>query len=826
MKGIKCWGIIMIIYRNSAELKGNSYNSIENTYEPCDLDTENKDSNFVYYARKDSNGNVQLLETHLYNVAALSSSFSYCPNISKLMGLLHDLGKATNSFQKYLENGGERGSVIHAFQGAFYGDEISCAESAPSVLLKDILEMVIISHHNELRDGISPDGLSVFFDILNRKADQKLYYTEVKRYIQADSNLNENIRNLVVPAQEEINEVIKLIQRTFLGASRDFAVGLFSKYIYSCLVDSDRLDAYLFEANEPYIEKNTDWDYLITIFENNICGFSAQREIDRIRKDISEKCKSAAIKETGIYQLSVPTGGGKTLSSLRFALHHTKKYNKKRIIYVIPYLSIIEQTSESIRKILNLDSENEILLENHSNIVPSNDDDERSARKLAASRWDKPIIVTTMVQFLETVMSARGSKLRKFHHMQEAVIIFDEIQSLPLHSIHLFNETISFLSKILNSTILLCTATQPRIGYTERKNLLLSENCNLIENTAEAFQKLKRTEVVMEKSKTSEELIEFILEKADENKNCLVIVNTKKQARQLYEGIKKAENASPFIIFHLSTSMCPAHRFNVLNEVKSSMDKNCTKVICVSTQLIEAGVDISFDCVIRSMAGLDSIIQAAGRCNRNGNSQGITKKTYIIPLDENLDKLLAIQYGKDATMRVINEKSDNDFLSQEALDSFYKYYYSVRENKGIMDFPAGDKGSVYEMLSKNRGVNNYKSIKGEFFPHILSHAFESADKSYSVIENNTQPVVVCWKESEALIDAFIKAYAIKDKIFIIRKLERFSVSLYEYEINKAMEKGALKYLENDEFGIKILDKNFYSDEIGATLESDIKQLII
>lgn len=794
---------------------------------PCSEYANTKyDSNkMLFYARKDNCGNKQTLDTHLYNVAALSSMFSNYLNISKLAGLLHDLGKATTAFQNYLEKGGERGGVIHAFQGAFYADEITCEKRASSILLKDILEFAIISHHNELDDGVSPDGLAVFYDRLNRKTDTALNYAEVKRYVQADGNLDKEIKDLFCSAQAEINESVKLIQRTFSGASRDFALGLFAKYIYSCLIDSDRLDAYLFEAKESYAEKNADWDCLIDTFENNIAKFSEQREIDRIRKDISEKCKSAAAKPTGIYQLSVPTGGGKTLSSLRFALHHAKEHNKVRIIYVIPYLSIIEQTSENIRTILNLGNEYDILLEHHSNIVPPDDDDEISARRLAASRWDKPIIITTMVQFLETVMSAKGSKLRKFHHMQNAVIIFDEIQSLPLHSIHLFNEAVSFLSKILNTTILLCTATQPRIANTERKNLLLAENPNLIENTEEAFRKLKRTQAVMEKAKTSEEFIKFVLEKSEENNNCLVIVNTRKQARQLFEGIKKADTSHSFKIFHLSTSMCSAHRFDVLDDVKVLMDRQSQKVICISTQLIEAGVDISFECVIRAMAGLDSITQAAGRCNRNGNQQGVTKKVYVVPLEENLDRLPEIGYGKDCTLRVITDSPEIDFLSREALDRFYQYYYSVRENRGIMDFPAGDKGSVYEMLSKNRGADNFESLKGGRFPHILSHAFKSADKCYSVIDNNTQTVVVCWKDAEKLIEDYKKAYSIKEKISIIRKLERYSVSFYEYEIKKVIEKGALYVLDNDDFGIKILHKSLYSDEIGAIIESNMQPLI-
>ena len=235
-------------------------------------------------------------------------------------------------------------------------------------------------------------------------------------------------------------------------------------------------------------------------------------------------------------------------------------------------------------------------------------------RRLTAARWDSPIIITTMVRFMETVMSSKSGVLRKFASMADSVIIFDEIQSMPVKAVHCFNEVVTFLSKILNTTIVLCSATQPTLEATQRTNLILDNNAKLID-CGDEFQNIKRVTVTPESEKDCVSAADFILEKANANGNCLVIVNTKKTAFEIYNQLIR--QSTDFEVLHLSTSMCQSHRVQVINLLKESL-KNQKRIICVSTQLIEAGVDISFSCVIRAMSGLDSIAQAAGRCNRNG----------------------------------------------------------------------------------------------------------------------------------------------------------------------------------------------------------------
>jgi CRISPR-associated endonuclease/helicase Cas3 len=434
---------------------------------------------------------------------------------------------------------------------------------------------------------------------------------------------------------------------------------------------NERRDTYLFDINKHCNPEDTDWDSLIDIFEEglqellekNIQKFGTESKIVKIRQTVSDQCKEAATKKTGIYQLSVPTGGGKTLSSLRFSLHHCKAENKKRIIYVIPYLSIIEQTASEIRKILNLSENNDILLEHHSNIVLPDDEEEQEIRKLSTSRWDKTIVITTAVQFLETVMSSRGGDLRKFHNMSDSVIIFDEVQSLPIKSIHLFNETITFLAKFCNATILLCTATQPQLDKTERNNLLLEDNPNLID-CSNLFEELRRTRIVVLEEKNIDDFGAFISEKADVLGNCLAIVNTKKSALEVFERLK---GKSDFEVYHLSTAMCSIHRTETISKIKDALS-NKRKIICVATQLIEAGIDISFSCVVRAIVGLDSIAQAAGRCNRNGESES-PLEVYVIPLKgENLDKLQDIKAGKEITERLIRNSKGADLLDSTIMD--------------------------------------------------------------------------------------------------------------------------------------------------------------
>ncbi len=543
---------------------------------------------------------------------------------------------------------------------------------------------------------------------------------------------------------------------------------------------------------------------------------SLQRYAQRYRYDANKLQIEKAVYTSSLFQL-----GEERLSSLRFALHHAKAFDKSRIIYVIPYLSIIDQTAKSIRDIFAANGDENLILEHHSDINEPENEEEGRNTKLATSRWENPIIITTLVQFLETVMSSKSGKLRKFHNMQDSIIIFDEIQSLPVHSIHLFNEVITFLSKILNCTILLCTATQPLLDKTERKNLLLSTSANLIGDVTPLFINRRRTNIIVESEKDVYSFADFIAKKAEENNNCLVIVNTKKMARELYGMLISTINSSS--LFHLSTSMCSVHRLDTLNNIKISLTSG-KKAICISTQLIEAGVDISFDCVIRAMAGLDSIIQAAGRCNRNGEAQE-PKNVYVVPIKgENLDKLIDIKQGKNILDRIIRENPRLDLLSNKALEAYYRYYFFER-NK-IMDFPT-EKGSIYSMLSSNSaGKENYKNRTGKSYQYVLGQAFATASEYYQTIGSNTKSVIVIYKQSKELIERFKQSRDIKEKLSLLRKLNRYTIQVFQgCELDRLIANNSVTIID-DEFGIKLLDDRLYSTEIGLVSEAEYENIVI
>lgn len=617
----------------------------------------------VLLARKDEEGNTQALYDHLHGAGRLASGFEdEFADISRTAAVLHDVGKVAQQFQTYLlSDDGHRGDVQHARQGAFVVNDFFESKGEIEEIAKEILELAISKHHGGLPDCIDESGNRAFLLGFTEsdKSNEKYAYQEIKRGLNGLAlDLQSNFRG----SAEDIACFLKKIKS--LRLSKDsiyFYLGLLVKLIYSRLVDADRTDAACFETRKQYRPNAVDWQNLISRLDKSMRSFDSSSEINRIRHQINEQCCLAGARETGIYRLSIPTGGGKTLASLNFALHHALKTGKRRIIYVIPYLSITTQTAKTFRDVLGLNSDSDVLLEHYStagmqrsadvadNASSEFEDAGEHQRKLAAERWDNPIIVTTMVEFLETVMSARGTKLRKFHNMADSVIIFDEIQSLPMNTINLFNEIVSFLSKITNSTILLCSATQPLLEKTKRENLLLSEKPDLIAETESYEDKLRRTRIVASaENKSCDELGQIIYQQARKNGNCLAIVNLKKEAREIFQCLERLDVNHEFELIHLSTAMCGRHRTDCLNRIGALLDPGNPKpVICVSTQLIEAGVDISFACVVRAMAGLDSIMQAAGRCNRNGESVE-PKNVYVylktLPKDEQKQK--NVVFGK------------------------------------------------------------------------------------------------------------------------------------------------------------------------------------
>ncbi|MFA5260489.1 MAG: CRISPR-associated helicase Cas3' [Candidatus Omnitrophota bacterium] len=743
----------------------------------------------TYYARKD-----QTLDEHIENTANCAGKFANvfgCTNIAYTAGLLHDFGKYTRAFQDYLQrslNGGDarRGEVIHALQGAKFA-----LENIKDSVVADIIGNVIATHHGGLFDNIA-DGERTLFVKAN-KGEDRLHYAEAIKAFSPGINeaaLKTEILNICRKSQEK-------------RLSPHFMLHLLTKAIYSCVVDADRCNS----AGINIDDAMPDWANLIQLLEAHLASFPDESEIDKVRKRISEQCQDGGRRQQGIYTLSVPTGGGKTLSSLRFALEHAKKHGLKRIIYVIPYLSILDQTAETMRctlaecdKSIRCDlngkeretcaayrKTDELILEHHSNIEPLEDDDEEQYRLLTA-RWDSPIILTTMVQFLETIYSNKASHLRKFHNMSEAILIFDEIQTLPIKCVHLFNAAVNFLHSFGKSTILLCTATQPHLHKTERP-VLLSDSPDIITITPEELKIFERVyiENVTQSEMDHAQIAVLVKTQIEQGKSTLVILNTKGDARKIYEQCKPIECEKAF----LTTDLCPDHRLKILDRLRKNLDSGTKRLtLCVSTQLIEAGVDVSFDCVIRAEAGMDSIIQAAGRCNRN-KEKSTPQSVFVVNVrDEKLLRLPEIKDGKDVTARVFRENPGKDLLGDEVMGLFYKYYFYSQKDK--MDYSVkGGKTTIYSMLNDNPlGTVAYKNREDSNYAG-LPCAFKTAADEFSVIDGGQIGIVVPYGDALQLVDAFQHCYDPKEKMRILKQLQKYTVSVYSNSLDQIKQAASI-----------------------------------
>ncbi len=788
----------------------------------------------MYISRITKDGREQPTIQHLHECAEyayiLGKKFA-APVICRTVAQFHDMGKFSFEFVEYLKRSHMeeklghkpkgKGSVIHSTQGAkFLYESQSNDIDLITALTCEILAICIANHHGGLMDGISPDGDTPFRARIE-KENNILRYNEIIKAAEKEHVPINSAPDALKQCEKELKSFIETCKMNKLNVA--FMLHLLTKSIFSCLVDSDRYNAYCYEINKtPETEINLPlWEDCVQRLEQKISAFSADSDINIIRRDISEKCLHAAGKPKGIYQLNVPTGGGKTLSSLRFALSHAKIHGAEHVIYVIPYLSVLEQTAKEIRKALQIQPNDNFILEHHSNLVISENSDEAQTYQLLTDRWDCPIIITTMVQFLESIYSSKSGDLRKFHNMANAVFIFDEVQSLPLKCTYLYNEAVNYLHYCAGCSILLCTATQPPLNEAE-KPIYISKPSALISDISKNFQKSKRTHIkpcTIPGGYSTDALQQFVLDKFNEEGNCLVILNTKKDTAKLFcllEGYIKTNPQEKIELIHLSTAMCPAHRLDTIEKIKANKQKN---ILCISTQLIEAGVDISFGCVIRAIAGLDSIAQAAGRCNRNGEDPK-GKSVYIVNIaDENLSKLPDMKCGADITYRIFEEQP-SDLLSPDIIERYYREYFF--KQKFQMSYPVKESGNLYDLLSINqKGTGAYRNSSGTKHP-ALRQAFQTAGELFSVIDQRTTSVLVPYTDGVKLAEKYRSA-DIKKKNALLRQIGRYSVSLYAYQIEKLKELGALTLIEDD---ILTLDKRCYNDKLGVIFDSSAEFWIV
>ncbi len=715
----------------------------------------------------------QLLEDHLKNVSDIATGFARPFGGDKwayLAGLWHDLGKYSDAFQQklYVENGIEShletnsGKVVHSEAGGHL-----------AVLNKwkgadRIISWLIMGHHTGLTDFES--------DLIGAKAlEPKMRNPEQSEKII--KNAAESIINQIMPRQTIPH-----------GADPSF----FIRMLFSCLVDADFLDTEAFMDKNRKSNRNYDYpslSSLLAAFDKHmdaLCKGAKATAVNRIRAEVLEQCRKKAEGKPAVFSLTVPTGGGKTLASLAFALRHAVKHNKHRIIYVIPYTSIIEQTAEVFRGISGFEN---AVIEHHSNLAETDENKETVRNRLASENWDAPLIVTTSVQFFESLYACRTSRCRKLHNIVNSVVIFDEAQCLPPEYLRPVVFAIRELFRHYKVTPLLCTATQPVLTRTDEFDFKFKEGFDsvteIIDNTEELAGKLKRVELVLNGGSlepvTLSELAETI---QAEGQSVLCIVNRKEDARTLAYLLPKNQT------LHLSTNMCAEHRSYILKSIKKRLGYGNDIIYVISTSLVEAGVDIDFPVVYRALTGLDSIAQAAGRCNREGRLSGLGKTVVFVP--EKQPGYVAQPASITKELLVGGDLSD--VLSPE---NYGKYF---RQRFWQLGQDALDKKQIMQLLSGH-----------------MNYYYRSAAQQFRLIEDDWQETVIVpyGKALELLAQLIEEPWHQRQ---ILRKLGRFSVSIPKYLFQALVSRDYLRETGYPE--LYMLDYTLYDDQYGFVTPDD------
>lgn len=816
---------------------------------------------FVAHHRE-FDGAWQSLEDHLTGVGDLAAGFAAklgLQDLGMLLGLLHDLGKYSQAFQAYLKSAtgalnqdededwvdaeNLKGKVDHSTAGAQFAWRALSQGSKSEQIAAQVLALCIASHHSGLVDCVGASAANFGEDIFNRrmnKAQQKTHLDEVQ--VAGSRQLLERCERLLADGGfvARLDELFASISRHNTGvlATGPRAAlqqcGLLVRFLFSCLIDADRIDTADFEYRRPNSFRPggnyTGWPVMVERLETHLKGLPPTRPIDGLRQDISNHCQQAADRPAGIYTLTVPTGGGKTLASLRFALHHAQQRELDRVIYVIPFTSIIDQNAQVVRQILEPaeapDDHGRIVLEHHGSVTP---EQQTWREKVLCENWDAPVVYTTMVQFLEALFGSGTRGARRMHQLARAVLIFDEVQTLPIKCVHLFNNAVNFLATHCNSTVLLCTATQPLLHQVAKDKgaVRLAPAHELMPDVHALFQKLKRVEVKDGRKPggwTAQEVAGLANAEMRRSGSCLVIVNTKAAARRIFELC--AADASSDTICHLSTDMCPAHRKQELTKLRARLDAG-QATLCVSTQLIEAGVDVDFGCVIRFMAGLDSIAQAAGRCNRNGRPEpGIVH--IVNPQDESLDKLPDILKGRDAALSVLDKyradpaKYQYDLLGPLALHAYYTIYFFDRKDDMPYPVAAGEvaqSDTLLNLLSRNDGAVAEFASRNNSAPNIFfRQAFMTAAKAFKAIDAHTQAVIVPFGDAgRKLVADLCAASDVEQEFKLLRTAQQFSVNVFPHVLKKLNDAGALHEVKPDARTL-CLDERYYSALFGLATE--------
>lgn len=797
----------------------------------------------VFIAHIADDGREQLTQQHCRKTAEYAENSLKGIGLAKtayLAGLLHDAGKFKEEFVKYLKAAKEdpdsvrRGSVNHTFAGTRYVLEHwqAAAEDSYFQITAELVAYAIGAHHG-LFDCIDENQKNGF---MYRMEKEKIGYGESIRNYHLYCSNEDELDNLFRDAKKETEEIITKIQNLteqqqdndLANSEMYFHIGLLERMLLSAVIEGDCRDTAEFMKNKVALKWPEDmqdiWSKRLEYMETKLKEFPSEKPIQKARQKISETCREFADNPGGVFRLNVPTGGGKTLASLRYALAHAKKWKKSRIVFTAPLLSILDQNASIIRKYVGDDS---LILEHHSNLLePEKDDDELDWLELMTETWEAPVIITTLVQLLNTFFAGKKSSIRRLHALCDSIIVIDEVQSVPAKMLTLFNLAVNFLSEVCKATIVLCSATQPNLE--EVIHPLKSPIKEIVPWEENLWHAFKRTEIQDEGNYRLEELPQIVENALEGCGSLLVVCNKKNEAEYIYENVACGNVRR----FHLSASMCTQHRRDTLEELEAALSVEQVaregKILCVSTQVIEAGVDISFQRVIRFAAGMDSIIQSAGRCNRNANNSEVGIVSIVQCTDENLNNLKDIQWGKTATIALLSaykgnpEKFDNDLAGKKAIEFYYdKLYRSM--DKGFHDYVVEDHGTLFDLLSDNP---TYADVNcqgvDEFF---MRQAFRLAGEQFQVFDQNTTDILVPYRRGSLIREELIeesKKYADKDYEHIeqlIKEAKLYSVSLFQWQIDQLNEQNALIPLLDER--VYALADGFYDENIGFSLKKTV-----
>ena len=731
-----------------------------------------------------------LLQEHLKKVAALAAEFSQAFDGSTdptqrwayLAGLWHDLGKYRPGFQRYVrladgENAHIEGKVggrekTHSAAGALWAMQ---QLNQPGRPYGHILAYLIAGHHVGLDD----------------------WHVGLKERLQGEDAKQELQDTLAASPPAELLAHGNLVAQ-IPGGAAGFA--LWVRMLFSCLVDADFLDTEAhFDAGRPACREGfPTLAQMRQALDVHMAAMPvADNPVNTLRADILRQCRAKAALPAGFFSLTVPTGGGKTLSSLAFALEHALAHDKRRIVYAIPYTSIIEQTADVFRKVFKLLGD-EVLIEHHSQFDAA-EKDETARSRLACENWDAPLVVTTNVQLFESLFAAKTSRCRKLHNLAGSVIVLDEAQQLPPAFLQPILDVLNLLVAHYGVTVLLCTATQPALNSTTyfdaSKNLRgLTNVREIIDDPDALYQALKRVQVELPPDWTTPTPWANVAAQLGAEDCVLAIVNTRKAAREL-------QRLMPEGTLHLSALMCGAHRKDVIAEIKQRLQAkraggDLRPLRVVSTQLVEAGVDIDFPVVYRALAGLDSIAQAAGRCNREGRLPGMGRVVVFVPPEPAPPGYL--RKGADACIATLHGQAHDPLARGLFARYFTEFYHSVDlDGSGIVNLLKVD-------------------------PRTLAVQFRSAAKAFRLIDDENQAtVLVRYAEQHDAIDKLLGILAAEGpQRWLMRKLQRYTVSVPKREADRLLAQGSLT-LPMPGLYVMANTDNLYSNVLGLLGEDTL-----